>query len=97
LMQLALLASHPKFLPKTPDFGRSWTRNYSLNGVLDAAFRAVLRYAGSIAIPINRGATALDFDVYQALTVGIYFRRAARLPRLSQGRKEHCVLSASVV
>jgi hypothetical protein len=31
-------------------------------------------------------------SVYQALTVGIYFRRAARLPRLSQGRKEHCVL-----
>jgi len=26
------------------------------------------------------------------LPVGIYFRRAARLPRLSQGRKEHCVL-----
>jgi hypothetical protein len=43
-MQLALLAFLPEITPKTPDFGRTWTRNAAARSELDATFRVLRLY-----------------------------------------------------
>jgi hypothetical protein len=50
-MQLALLAFLPEITPKTPDFGRTWTRNAAARSELDATFRVLRLYAPIIPGP----------------------------------------------